>query len=150
MSSFVVFLPPVGTGPARLLQASVSAGFDAANDPELFAVLRTVDVEGEATRVARATATDAHRRARTVAAEREVHMVRSRHRAACNSTSMGVVEILFAGSHFRYGKGIVSHEGAWQRRGWDAMCCEWSWSLHVRSPCKQPIHGRVGILVICM
>ena len=68
--------PPVGTGPARLLQASVSAGFDAASDPELFAVLQTVDVEGEAARVARATATDAHRRARTVAAEREVHMVR--------------------------------------------------------------------------
>jgi hypothetical protein len=65
-----------GTGPARLLQASVSAGFDRHSDPELYTLLRTVDIEGEAARVARATATDAHRRARTVAAEREVHMVR--------------------------------------------------------------------------
>ena len=99
------FFPPpplVGTGPARLLQASVSAGFDAASDPELFAVLRTVDVEGEAARVARATATDAHRRARTVAAEREVHMVRPRHRASCNnSRTTVVVGMPLVGSHFR-------------------------------------------------
>ena len=70
-----------GVAAAKLLANNVSGGVDKRADPELYDALRHVDIETEAARVAREFASQAHRLARTIAAEKEVRLVAAETKA---------------------------------------------------------------------